>query len=99
MENNNGARFLCFLTGGEYRGPGWSVIRTHLGRRTRELIADQAGESREYLFRKGRELHEQVSGSVERGKEVLADRRDHLVTAVAAGKQAYQAGTQSKSNL
>jgi hypothetical protein len=40
----------------------------------------------------------QASDYVERGKEVLADQRDHLVADVAAGKQAYQAEPQSKSN-
>jgi gas vesicle protein len=99
MENNNGARFLCFLTGVSIGALVGVLFAPHSGKRTRELIAGQAGESREYLSRKGRELCEQVSDSVERGKEVLADQRDHLVAAVAAGKQAYRAETQSKSNL
>ena len=98
MENNNGARFLCFLTGVSIGALVGVLFAPHSGRRTRELIAGQAGEGREYLVRKGRELRNQASDSVERGKEVLADQRDHLVAAVAAGKQAYRAETQSKSN-
>ena len=128
MENNDGAKFLYFLTGvsigalvgvfftlhsgtgeallmkeslEEWEGEGGaarSIPVAKSKKRTRELIADQAGESREYLLRKGRELREQASDAVERGKEVLADQRDHLVAAVAAAKQAYRAEAQSKNN-
>ena len=98
MENNGGAKFFYFLTGVGIGALVGVLFAPHSGKRTRELIADQAGESSEYLFRKGRELREQASDSVERGKGVLADQRDHLVAAVAAGKQAYRAEAQSKSN-
>ena len=98
MENNDGAKFLYFLTGVSIGTMVGVLFAPHSGKRVRELIADQAGESREYLLRKGTELREQASDYVERGKEVLADQRDHLVAAVAAGKQAYQAEPQSKSN-
>ena len=98
MENNGGAKFLCFLTGMSMGALAGVLFAPHSGKRTRELIADQAGESRDYLFRKGRELREQASDYVERGKEGVADQRDHLVAAVAAGKQAYRAEAQSKSS-
>ncbi len=98
MENNDGAKFLYFLTGASIGALVGVLFAPHSGKRTRELIADQAGESREYLVRKGTELREQASDYVERKKEVLADQRDHLVAAVAAGKQAYRAEPQSKSN-
>jgi len=99
MENNNGTKFLCFLTGVSIGALVGVLFAPHSGKRTRELIADQAGESRDYLLRKGRELREQATDYVDRGKEVLADQREHLVAAVAAGKQAYRAEAQSKSNL
>ena len=98
MENNNGARFLCFLTGVSIGALVGVLFAPHSGRRTRELMVDQVGESREYLMRTGRTIRGQAADSVERGKEVLADQRDHLVAAVAAGKQAYHAEAQSKSN-
>ena len=98
MGNHEGAKILYFLTGVSIGALAGVLFAPHSGRRTRELIAGQAGESRDNLFRKGRELREQTSDAVERGKEVLADQRDHLVAAVAAGKQAYQAEAQSKNN-
>ena len=98
MENNDGAKFLYCLTGVSIGTMVGVLFAPHSGKRTRELSADQAGESREHLIRKGTELREQAADYVERGKEVLADQRDHLVADVAAGKQAYQAEPQSKSN-
>ena len=99
MENNDGAKFLYFLTGVGIGALVGVLFAPHSGKRTRELIADKAGESREYLMRKGREMCGQAADSVERGKEVLTEQRDHIVAAVAAGKQAYRAEAQSKSNL
>jgi len=98
MENNGGARFLCFLTGVSIGALVGVLFAPHSGKRTREMMADQVGESREYLMRTGRAIRGQAVDSVERGKEVLADQRDHLVAAVAAGKQAYRAEAQSGIN-
>src|ERR1051326_3344353 len=91
MENKGGAKFLCFLTGMSIGALVGLLYAPNSGKRTRELIADNAGESREYLIRKGREMRGQAADSVERGKAVLAGQRDHLVAAVAAAKQAYRA--------
>lgn len=98
MENNVGAKFLYFLTGVSIGALVGVLFAPHSGEKTRGLIADQAGESRKYLFQKGTDLREQAADYVERGKGVLADQRDHLVAAVVAGKQAYRAEPQSKSN-
>jgi gas vesicle protein len=98
MENNDGANVFYFLTGVGIGALVGVLLAPHSGKKTRELIADQAVESRDYLVRKGTELREQASDYVERGKEVLTDQRDHLVAAVAAGKQAYRAEGQSKDN-
>ena len=98
MENNNGAKFVFFLTGVGIGALVGVLFAPHSGRKTRRMIADQACESSDYVFRKGRELREQASDYVERGKETLADQRGQLVAAVAAGKQAYQAEAKSKNN-
>lgn len=98
MENNSGAKFLHFLTGVSIGTLVGVLLAPHSGKRTRELIAKQAAESRGDLLRKAKEYREQATDYVERGKEVLADQRDHLVAAVVAGKQAYQADVQAKNN-
>ena len=87
MNNTLGAKFLCFLTGMSIGAVVGMLYAPNSGRRTRELIADQAGEGRDYLMRKGREICGQAANSVERGKEVLTDQRDHLVAAVERGKE------------
>ena len=97
MENNDGAKFLYFLTGVSIGALVGVLFAPHSGEKTRGLIADQAGESRDYLLRKGTELRKQASDYVERGKEVLTDQRDQMVAAVAAGKQAYRAEAESKN--
>ncbi len=98
MKNNDGAGVLYFLTGVGIGTLVGALFAPHSGKRTRELIANQAGESRDFVVRKGTELRKQASDYVERGKEVLVDQRDQVIAAVAAGKQAYRAAPQSKSN-
>jgi hypothetical protein len=39
---------------------------------------------------KGKEVAEDASGFVERGRDVLEKRRDRLAAAVEAGRQAYR---------
>jgi gas vesicle protein len=98
MGNNDEEKFFYLLTGIGIGALVGVLFAPHSGKRIRRLITDQAAEGSEYLLRKGQDLCEQVSDSVERGKGLLADQRDHLVAAVAAGKQAYRAKPQSESN-
>jgi gas vesicle protein len=98
MENNEGSKFIYFLTGLGVGALIGVLFAPQSGEQTRDLIADKASESREYLLRRSRELREQASGLVDRGKEVLTEQRDQLAAAVEAGKQAYRAESHSQSN-
>jgi len=97
MENNNGTKLLCFVTGVSIGALVGVLFAPHSGKKTREMIAGQAVESRDYVVRRGRELREQAADYVDRGKEALVGQRDQLVAAVAAGKQAYRAETLPKN--
>lgn len=97
MENNDGSKFLYFLTGLSIGALVGVMFAPQSGEETRELLADKATEGREYLLRRSRELREQADGFVERGKGILNEQRDHLAAAVEAGKQAYRAEAQPKS--
>jgi gas vesicle protein len=97
MGDNKGEKFVYFLTGVSIGALAGVLFAPQSGKRTRELIANQAGESSEYLFQKGRELREQAAECVKRGKGVLAEKREHLVSAVAAGREAYQAEPKPKN--
>jgi gas vesicle protein len=98
MENNKIEKFVYFLAGVGIGSLVGVLFAPQSGEKTRELIANQAGESSEYLFQKGRELREQAAEYVKRGKGVLAEQREHIVAAVAAGKEAYRAEPKSKAN-
>lgn len=98
MDDNDGSRFFYFLTGLGIGALIGVLFAPAAGERTRELIVDKAGEGRDFLLSKSRELRNQAADYVERGKEVLAEQREQLVAAVEAGKQAYRAESQSKGN-
>ena len=97
MEDNGGAKFLYFLAGLGIGAVVGILFAPQSGQQTRDMIADRAEESRDYLLRRGRDLREQATGYVEKGKEAVAHQREHLTAAIEAGKQAYRAEAQPKS--
>ena len=96
MEDNGGARFVYFLMGLGIGALVGILFAPQAGEKTRELIADKADEGRDYLRRRGREVRDQASTFVDRGKEVLGQQREQLAAAIEAGKQAYRAESQPK---
>ena len=96
MEDNDGAKFVYFLMGLGIGALVGILFAPQSGERTRELLTDKADEGRDYLLRKGREVREQASTFVDRGKEVLGQQRDQLAAAIEAGKQAYRVESQPK---
>lgn len=98
-ENHSGSRFLYFLAGISIGAVVGILFAPKSGRETREYIAGRADESREYLSKKGRQIREQATDYMERGKNVIAQQKEHLAAAIDAGKQAYRAESQSKSSI
>lgn len=97
MENNDSSKFFYFLTGVSIGAVLGILFAPQSGEETREMIAERASESREYLLRKSRDLREQADELLERGKGMVNDQRDHLLAAVEAGKAAYRAESQAQS--
>jgi gas vesicle protein len=91
MEDSGDSKFFYFLTGLGMGALIGILFAPQAGEKTRELIASKAEEGRDYLRNRGQELRNQAADYVERGKDVLAEQRDHLTAAVEAGKQAYRA--------
>ena len=60
------------------------------GEETRLLIRSKADESKDFVKRRADELKEQASELVDRSKDVIAQKKEHLSSAVEAGKQAYR---------
>ncbi len=96
-ENNSGAKFIYFLTGLSIGALIGILFAPQSGKETREYIAGRAEEGRDFLVRKGRDLREQATDYVERGKGILSQQREHLAAAIEAGKQAYRAESQPKA--
>ena len=96
MEDNGNAKFIYFLTGLGIGSLIGILLAPQSGERTREILTERAEEGREYLLRKGREVREQASSFVDRGKETIAHQRDQLSAAIDAGKQAYRAESNPK---
>src|SRR3954467_2343896 len=98
MENNDGNKFFYFLAGMGIGALVGVLFAPQSGDETRDLISGKAEESREYLLRKSRELRDQATGYVEKGKDLISEQKQHLAAAVEAGKQAYRSENQSQSN-
>ena len=98
MENNGSTKFLYFLTGLGIGALIGILFAPQSGERTREILAEKAEEGRDYLLRKGREVRDQTSTFVERGKEVFAHQREQISAAIDAGKQAYRAESSPKGS-
>ena len=93
-ENHSGARAIYFLAGVGIGALIGILFAPQSGKETREFIADRAEEGRDFLVKKGRDIREQTTDYMERGKGVLTQQRDHLTAAFEAGKQAYRTESQ-----
>lgn len=60
------------------------------GEETRRYLRVKAGEGKDYLKDKGEALYESAGDLVDKGKDVVARRKDQLAAALEAGKQAYR---------
>jgi gas vesicle protein len=60
------------------------------GIETREFIRDKANEGVDYVKRRGDDLRETATETIDRTKEKLRRQKDNLAAAVDAGKQAYR---------
>jgi gas vesicle protein len=68
------------------------------GRETRESILNSFEDGRELLDTRGREARQQVGTIVQRGKETLSRQREHISSAIDAGRQAYREATSDKKS-
>ena len=60
------------------------------GVETRELLRSKAEEGADFVKRRGEELRDTATETIERGKQTLRQQKDNLSAAVEAGKQAYR---------
>ena len=64
------------------------LLAPKTGEQTRKLIAKKAGEGKDYVTSKGRELKGQAGDLVDKSRELVAKQRERLAEALEAGKEA-----------
>lgn len=98
-ERGSGASgvLLSFLLGGLTGATLAILFAPRSGRETRELLGDRLKDSaergrelRDQAVRRGREILDDASGLVDKGRESLEKRKERLAAAVEAGRQAYR---------
>ena len=60
------------------------------GEETRQILRGKAEEGKEFILRRAEDLKGQAEELVDRGKDVLVEKKEHISAAVEAGKQAYR---------
>jgi gas vesicle protein len=59
------------------------------GEETREYMAKKTREGNVYACKKVQELRNRAEETFERGKEIIADTKGQIATAIDAGRQTY----------
>lgn len=85
MDRDELANFMVGIGVGVVVG---MLFAPQAGAETRGLLAERAGQGREYL--RDRRWNDAASELIQRGREVVNRQRDHLREALDAGKQAYR---------
>ncbi len=95
---DEGSKFTYFLAGIGIGTLIGILVAPKAGEETRELIGSKAGEGRDYLKRKSREVRDQAEGYIAKGKDAVQRQKQNLDAAVEAGKQAYREATSAPEN-
>ena len=64
------------------------LVAPKTGEQTRRLIAKKAGEGKDYVTSKGREIKEQAEDLVEKGKGLVTRQKERLAEALDTGIEA-----------
>ena len=89
-EENGGTKVGFFLAGLGIGAVLALLFAPRSGRETRDLIAQKAGEGRDYVKTKTDEFRRQAEEAVDKGRDLVSKQKEMLSAALEAGKQAYQ---------
>lgn len=89
MAEKADSKLSYFLVG---LGIGWltsTLFAPKSGKETREYLSQKARERSEYTQKKARELRGRAEDLVDRGKEVLTEKKGQIAAAVDVGREIY----------
>jgi gas vesicle protein len=89
-EENGGSKVGFFLAGLGIGAVLALLFAPRSGQETRDMIAQKAGEGRDYVKTKTGEFRKQAEEAVEKGRDLVTKQKEMLSAALEAGKQAYQ---------
>ncbi|HXA83972.1 MAG: YtxH domain-containing protein [Candidatus Angelobacter sp.] len=88
--------FLWFLAGLGFGALMGVLYAPRSGRETRDALKNTAQEGGEYLKTRGREAKDTVSQWVDRGKDVVSQKKEQISSAIDATRQAYREASEGK---
>jgi gas vesicle protein len=88
---NVGTRFCYFLAGAAIGAAVALLFAPRSGREARKFVTDKAGEGKDYMAAKARELRKHAEELVDKGKDVASKQKERLASALEAGKDAARA--------
>jgi gas vesicle protein len=98
MSDRDGNGILWFLLGTGVGIAAGMLFAPQSGNETREILMAKADEGREFVRKRAQEAKEQAAEWAERGKDVLNQQKEQVLSAVEAGKQAYREKTSVESS-
>jgi gas vesicle protein len=85
-----GSIFLSFLLGGLV-GAGFALLLApQSGRETRRKIKEMTGDVKEKAMSYVGDAKDKITGGIDKGKEIYAEKKSMITTAIDAGKEAYE---------
>jgi gas vesicle protein len=95
-DRDSSSSLIWFLAGLGFGALVGVLYAPRSGRETRDAIKNSAQEGSEYLKTRGKEARETVSQWVDRGKDVVSQKKDQLNSAIDATRQAYREASEGK---
>ncbi|MFB3817547.1 MAG: YtxH domain-containing protein [Candidatus Methylomirabilales bacterium] len=81
---------LAFILGGTLGASLAMLFAPESGRRTRERLRDLAADMRDRTLDLSEDLRDKAEEAIERGREVLDEKKSIISAAMQAGKEAMQ---------
>jgi len=93
MSDRDGNSFVWFLAGLGVGAAVGVLYAPRPGSETREALRARAEEGRDYVRERARDVKDQASQWVDRGKETVSQQKEQFRAAYEAGRQAYHEAT------